>query len=197
MRFHKTKQLSNLDFDLSFDVSKTQYLLHVGSSAWYKNRSAVFKSFLNAKNHSYGKKLKLVLVGPAPQPDEINAELCVSLKKYSTDVICLENISRATLNHLYLNAQLLLFPSFIEGFGWPPLEAAKMDCSVITAKTGAIHDLMGDNARYVDPVNQESINKAVTDELEGASTKQLKVSLPSNQQCRENYFQLYRELLQI
>ena len=72
-----------------------------------------------------------------------------------------------------------------------------MGCSVITTKTGAIYELLGDNARYVDPVNQESINKAVTDELEGASTKRLKVSLPSNHQCRVNYFQLYRKLLQI
>ena len=194
-----TKQTNSqtLDFDLGFDPCQTIYLLHVGSAAWYKNRRAVFKSFLRAKNYPSGKKLKLILVGPNPQTHELNTELYVSLKKYSSDVICLENISHATLIHLYLHAKLLLFPSFIEGFGWPPLEAANMGCSVITTKTGAIYELLGDNARYVDPVNQESINKAVTDELERASTKRLKVSLPSNQQCRVNYFQLYRELLQI
>ena len=194
-----TKQTNSqtLDFDLGFDPCQTIYLLHVGSAAWYKNRRAVFKSFLHAKNHPYGNKLKLILVGPNPQTHEINTELCISLKKYSKDVICLENISHATLIQLYLHAKLLLFPSFIEGFGWPPLEAANMGCSVITTKTGAIYKLLGDNARYVDPVNQESINKAVTNELERAFTKRLKVSLPSNQQCRVNYFQLYRELLQI
>ena len=194
-----TKQTNSetLDSDLGFDPCKTIYLLHVGSAAWYKNRRAVFKSFAHAKNHPCGNKLKLILVGPNPQTHEINTELCVSLKKYSSDVICLDNISRATLNHLYHHAKLLLFPSFIEGFGWPPLEAANMGCSVITTKTGAIYELLGDNARYVDPVNQESINKAVTDELERASTRRLKVCLPSNQQCRVDYFQLYRELLQI
>ena len=190
-----TKQTNSQTLD--FDPCQTIYLLHVGSAAWYKNRRAVFKSFLRAKNYPYGKKLKLILVGPNPQTHEINTELCISLKKYSKDVICLENISHATLIQLYLHAKLLLFPSFIEGFGWPPLEAANMGCSVITTKTGAIYELLGDNARYVDPVNQESINKAVTDELERASTQRLKVSLPSNQQCRVNYFQLYRELLQI
>ena len=188
-------KLKMLDSVAGFDSSEINYLLHVGSAAWYKNRKAVFESFLNAKIQNQGKNLKLILVGPPPQPHEINTELCVSLKKYSSDVICLDNISRATLNHLYLNAKLLLFPSMIEGFGWPPLEAANMGCSVITTKTGAIYELLGDNARYVDPVNQESINKAVTDELEKASTKRLKVSLPSNQQCRENYHQLYRKLL--
>ncbi len=193
----KRSDSNYLDSFLGLNPSETNYLLHVGSAAWYKNRTAVLKSFFHSKNQPYGKNLKLILVGPPPQPDEINAELCVSLKKYSSDVICLENISRVTLNHLYLHAKLLLFPSFIEGFGWPPLEAANMGCSVITTKTGAIHELLGDNTRYVDPVNQESINKAVTDELEETSTRRLKVSLPSNQQCRENYFQLYRRLLQI
>ena len=187
----KQNNSQTLDFDLGFDPSKTHYILHVGSAAWYKNRRAVFKSFLNAKNHPYGNKLKLVLVGPTPHTDEINVDHAACC------MICLENISRVTLNHLYLHAKLLLFPSFIEGFGWPPLEAANMGCSVITTKTGAIHELLGDNARYVDPVNQESINKAVSGELEETSTRRLKVPLPSNQQCRENYFQLYRELLQI
>ena len=64
-----------------------------------------------------------------------------------------------------------------------------MGCSVITTKTGAIYELLGDNARYVDPVNQESINKAVTDELERASTKRLKVSLPNQSTMRINYFE--------
>jgi glycosyltransferase involved in cell wall biosynthesis len=183
------------DSELCFDLRKTNYLVHVGSAAWYKNREAVFKSFLYAKNHSFGRNVKLILVGPSPQPHELNTELSISLKKYSSDVICLENISRTTLDHLYLHAKLLLFPSFIEGFGWPPLEAAKMGCFVITTKTGAIHELLGDVGTYVDPFNQESINKAFTEVMETRSKKAVKVSLPTNQECRENYHQLYHQLL--
>ena len=48
-----------------------------------------------------------------------------------------------------MNAEFLIFPSFIEGFGWPPLEAVSNGCPVITTKTGAIHDLLGKHANYV------------------------------------------------
>lgn len=191
----KQSNSKSLDSDLRFDPSKTNYLLHVGSAAWYKNRKAVFESFFHAKNQPKGKNLRLILVGPPPQPHEINTELSKLLEQYSYDIICLKNISAQTLCHLYLHAKLLLFPSFIEGFGWPPLEAASQGCSVIATKTGAIHDLLGENVIYVETSIQESINEAVTNELERSSSKPLKVSLPTNQQCRENYYKLYRQLL--
>ena len=49
-----------------------------------------------------------------------------------------------------------------------------MGCSVITTKTGAIHELLGDVATYVDPYNQESINKAFTDVLKRDIYKAIK-----------------------
>ena len=73
----------------------------------------------------------------------------------------------------------LISLSYIEGFGWPPLEAAVLGCPVICTKTGAIHDLLGNNARYVDQHNQKSINKVLFEALEKNSTLRPKVSLPS------------------
>ena len=95
-----------------------------------------------------------------------------------------------------MNAEFLIFPSLIEGFGWPPLEAASNGCQVITTKTGAIHDLLGKHANYVDPSEQDSINQAVLKLLEQRNKTNEKVSLPADQECRENYYNLYRKLLQ-
>ena len=185
---------NNLNPDLYFDPSEINYILHVGSAAWYKNRTAVFTSFLHAKNQPNKKDLKLILVGPTPQPHEMNAELSCSLNKHSKDVICLENISDEALSALYIDANLLLFPSFIEGFGWPPLEAASVNCQVISTKTGAINELLNKYANFVDSNNQQSINQTVIKVL-AEKRKEIKVSLPSIEDCRKNYFQLYMDLL--
>ena len=64
----------------------------------------------------------------------------------------INHVSDETLKELYLNAEFLLFPSLIEGFGWPPLEAVSNGCTVITSQTGAIHDLLGQHANYVHPL---------------------------------------------
>ena len=181
--------------ELPFNPSKARYLIHVGSAAWYKNRKAVFRAFRYAKQKNPHSDLKLVLVGPYPQPHELDSELGNWLNKNKLHIHAFSNIPSNLLDTLYLNAEFLLFPSFIEGFGWPPLEAASRGCSVITTKTGAIYDLLGDNVKYVDADIQESINRAVTEVLETRSKKTVKVSLPTNQECRENYHQLYHQLL--
>ncbi len=182
--------------ELSFNPASTRFILHVGSAAWYKNRIALFQAFQNAKKQNKYKNLKLVLVGPPPQAHEINPSLKKWIEKNLKNIFWINHVSDATLKELYLNAEFLIFPSLIEGFGWPPLEAASNGCQVITTKTGAIHDLLGKHANYVDPSEQDSINQAVLNLLEQRNKTNEKVSLPADQECRENYYNLYRKLLQ-
>lgn len=177
----------------SFDPSTTRFILHVGSAAWYKNRKAVLRAFMHVKKHK-NRDLKLILVGPSPQPHEIDFEIKKWIDSNSDNLISLQNVSECLLNTLYTHAETLVFPSFIEGFGWPPLEAASLGCPVIATKTGAIHDLLGENAKYVDPNCQESINISIGKGLENRQRKKHFVSLPSNQEFRENYYTLYKNL---
>ena len=181
--------------ELPSNYSKARYIIHVGSAAWYKNREAVFRAFRHAKQVSNpDSDLKLVLVGPYPQPHELDFELRNWLNKNKQLIHVLSDLPSNLLNALYLNAEFLLFPSFIEGFGWPPLEAAKNGCHVITTKAGAIYNLLGKNAEYTDPYDQNSINLAVSNALQ-SRRRTSEISLPTNQQCKENYLQLYDKLL--
>ena len=68
------KQRPSID-KLPFNPSKTNYLLHVGSAAWYKNRKAVCKAFRHASENLPNLDLKLILVGPKPQDGELDAGL--------------------------------------------------------------------------------------------------------------------------
>ena len=180
---------------LPFDPQTTNFLLHVGSAAWYKNRKAVFRSFIHAHTCLPDQNLKLVLVGPEPQKEELDDQLKNWITSNPSANHSLQNLPENTLHTLYKYAKALVFPSFIEGFGWPPLEAAIRGCPVTTTRTGAIADLLGSYSNYVEADNQASINQGVLQTLQEGRSNQSTISLPSHQDCRSQYFNLYEQLI--
>ncbi len=55
------------------------------------------------------------------------------------------------------HAEALLFPSFYEGFGLPPLEAMACGCPVIASRAASIPEVCGDAALYFDPADPADI----------------------------------------
>ena len=66
-------------------------------------------------------------------------------------------------------AAVFCFPSFDEGFGLPPLEAAACGTPVVSSDRGALPEVMGDAAVYVDPDSPESIAAGLARVLEDTS----------------------------
>jgi len=187
------KDLSKI---LPIDPQTTNFLLHVGSAAWYKNRKAVFRSFIHTHTCLPDQNLKLVLVGPDPQKEELDDQLKNWITSNPNAIHSVQNLPENILGELYKYAQALVFPSFIEGFGWPPLEAAVRGCPVITTSTGAISDLLGNYAKYVNAENQASINQRVEELLRSPAIKKGSIKLPSHEDCRRQYFNLYEKMLE-
>ena len=191
----KISEKEELSKILPFDPQDTNFLLHVGSAAWYKNRKAVFRSFIHAHTYMPDQNLKLVLVGPEPKKEELDDQLKSWITSYPSAIHSLQNLPENTLHTLYKSAKALVFPSFIEGFGWPPLEAAIRGCPVITTRTGAIADLLGSYANYVEADSQASIDQGVLQTLQVARSNQKPIALPSHEDCRNQYFNLYEQLI--
>ena len=189
--------IDRLKKDSKFDAKKENFILNVGSAAWYKNRKAVFRSFIDAHKCLPDSNLKLVLVGPKPQQEELDDQISNWLKYNPNAILSFKNLSENNLGELYNYAKALVFPSLIEGFGWPPLEAAVHGCPVITTRTGAISDLLSDYAHYVDADVQATINKAVIQTLESPDPKKSSISLPNHDDCRNGYYDLYNRMIKI
>jgi glycosyltransferase involved in cell wall biosynthesis len=69
------------------------------------------------------------------------------------------------LASLYRTAACLVFPSLYEGFGLPPLEAMASGCPVAASNVGAIPEVCGDAAVFLDPADGAAIANGVREAL--------------------------------
>jgi len=75
-------------------------------------------------------------------------------------------VRRCDVPALMRAASAFCFPSFYEGFGLPPLEAAACGTPVVCSNRAALPEVMGDAAVYVDPDSPEKIAAAIRAVLE-------------------------------
>lgn len=138
--------------------AKQRFILHVGGNSWYKNRLGALKIFSALKSRPEGRHLSLVMAG---QP--ITSEMRSFLRKNASgsDVMELVNPSNEELRALYSSADLMLFPSLQEGFGWPIIEAQACGCPVVTSDRLPMTEVGGDAATYIDPDDVDSAASAI------------------------------------
>lgn len=123
----------------------SSFLLHVGGNQWYKNRPGVLRIF--AALDGAVRPGKLVMVGP-PFDRAMNAFLAAH-PQIAPHVISLTEVDDPTLRALYSVAELLLFPSWEEGFGWPIVEAQACGCRVVTTGKPPMAGAGGEAAFYL------------------------------------------------
>ena len=85
------------------------------------------------------------------------------VERYSTDYISVRQINRPLSNdemfELYKQADIISFSSTYEGFGMPIVEANTIGRVVVTSDRGAMKEVAGDAAIFVDPFSQDSIRR--------------------------------------
>ena len=142
-----------LDIDKSM---RNRYILFLGKRVKYKN----FQSAIIAFSQSSLPKLGFSMICVGSNFSDTENQLFEKLGVQS-NVIALENITNKELNYLYQNAFALVYPSFYEGFGLPPLEAMNCGCPVIASNTSSIPEVVGDAGILVNPEDTEAISSAL------------------------------------
>ena len=133
------------------------YILHVGHSGFYKNREAVLAVFTSLA--ATDPKLHLVLAGAPASAQDVSRTQAAG---FSERVHWLDMPSDAELSQLYGQAELLLFPSLYEGFGWPTLEAMAYHCPVVCSTTGSLPEVVGSGAFTCYPTDIQAMAWAIT-----------------------------------
>lgn len=126
-------------------LGNTPFLLHVGNDNWYKNRTGLIQVFASILENG-STELKLVLVGPPPSEQQLQG---ISEKVYR-NIHSFQNLDHDTLNLLYNKCEALLFPSVMEGFGWPILEALSCGSAVILCNLAPMNEIAGNTACYLE-----------------------------------------------
>ncbi len=92
-----------------------------------------------------------------------NEELDYYLAKVNliNPLIRLFGINNQQMVDLYNSIDCLLFPSWYEGFGWPPLEAMACGTPVVTSNVASLPEIVGDAALMAAPDDVENLAKAV------------------------------------
>ncbi len=124
-------------------------LLHVGKPSIYKNRLGVLRVLAHLRRN--GVRAKVAVTGASLTEEEFayasENDLHDSISTRIAD-------SRTELRRLFRCADVLIFPSVYEGFGWPPLEAMACGCPVITSGAGSLREVVGEGGIIVsDPHN--------------------------------------------
>ena len=133
-------------------------VLHVGSDVFYKNKAAVIRAFAQLNQPD----LLLVLVGDLTR----ETEGLIDRLGIRDRVRQLNNLNDEDLVTLYNVADVLVFPSISEGFGWPPLEAMACGCPVVASTAGSLPEICGDACLYVNATNVGEIAEAINRVLE-------------------------------
>ena len=76
--------------------------------------------------------------------------------------------SEDLLETAYRHAQLLVYPSLYDGFGFPPLEAMALQSPVACSNTSSMPEVVGDAAITFDPNSIDDVTRAI-DSLAGDS----------------------------
>lgn len=149
----------------------SQFVLYVGDVTVNKNVPRLVRAASSL--------MPIVLVGKALLQTDFDRT-----SPWNRDLLILERLARNNpriirigflpeedLVCLYQLATVFAMPSLYEGFGLPILEAMKSLCPVLTSRRGALPEVAGDAALYVQPEDEMSIQAGIQKMVKSAALR--------------------------
>lgn len=125
------------------------FALYFGTIEPRKNIAGLIKAFeILREKH----KIKLVIAG---DKGWLYRDIfkTANESKYRNDIVFTGFIEEEDKPFLYGLAKVFVYPSFFEGFGFPPLEAMAGGIPTIVSNNSSLPEVVGDGALMIDPNN--------------------------------------------
>jgi len=134
------------------------YFLQVGGRMHHRNFSRLLEAFALG---GFQKDYLLVCAGEPWSNEEKGLIQKLKLKEC---LVLIETPTGQKLRELYQQAEMLVYPSLYEGFGFPLVEAMACGTPVATSKNGgSIPEIAGEAALYFDPRDPSDMAKTLSE----------------------------------
>ncbi len=137
-----------------------RYILSLGTLEPRKNIEGIIRAFEHVAGESAFADLHLVIAGRKGWLWQ-DALTVARRSPYTRRIHIRGEISDQERPGYYQLASALLYPSFLEGFGFPPLEAMAHHVPVIVSANSSLPEIVRDAAVCVDPYNVRQVADAL------------------------------------
>lgn len=176
-----------------YPVPFKDYLLYVGQQSDYKNLIRLVQA--HQKILAKKPKLGLVLVGKINQSKTGVHEY---VKKSGVKNVHFTGyISDEQRNWLFPNCAAYVFPSTMEGFGLPPLEAMINGAPVVSSNAACMPELYDDAAEYFDPSQVDEMVAAINKVIDNPKHRASLIQKGSSQVTKFSWEKCARETLAV
>ncbi|MBI3502223.1 MAG: glycosyltransferase family 4 protein [Bacteroidetes bacterium] len=140
------------------------YLLNIGTIEERKNLLTIVKALNVVKD------ISLVVVGKKKSYFKKVQEY-IAENKLQKRILFPENISDEDLPAIYSGAAVFIYPSLLEGFGIPIIEALTRGIPVITSQGGCFAEAGGADSIYIEPLNHGQLAEEIKKLLSSSDSR--------------------------
>ena len=153
-----------------------KFILFLGTIEPRKNIGGLIRAYSQFRNDNPEMSdVNLVLVGGRGWKFK-NIFREYENSKYKSDIIWLDYIDATDKPAVYNLASLFVYPSFYEGFGFPPLEAMACGVPVISSNSSSLPEIVADAGILITPNNISELATAIETVLKNEDLRKTLIS---------------------
>lgn len=145
----------------------SSYILSVSSVYTHKNYVRLIEAYA-ALGSRRDNLPDLIILGDVQHPgylEEMHAARAAAGEELAERIHIVGEVPYADVKAYYAGAELFVFPSYLESFGHPLLEAMASGLPIVAADLAVFREIAGDAAFYADPYKVDALAGALEEAL--------------------------------
>ena len=170
-----------------------KYIMYVGQQSNYKNIWRLMQAHQRLLNAF--PELQLVLVGK-PNNNGLKEKKRAEQLGYK-NIVYTGFVNDGKLAWLYTNCAAYVFPSLMEGFGLPALEAMHYNTPVVSSNATCMPEVLGEAAVYFDPKDVEEMASQIKKVLSGPALQKKLIANGKKQLKKYSWKRMAEQTLEL